>query len=211
MLTNSGDLGYLTLNGYTGNTKETVEILNDILGVDNSTAKEVLVKKYEFTDEMADNVLKYTHPATENSYVLVTYDNMIKNGHWVFNFGNWDFVNNDNKEFIYSYGNLKINQDNITFDKGFFVDLENQNVLWNNTTPYNLIIIENGSIEKRNMNNESNFSVILDLDEKTFVIVDKQFEDSLFTRLVIEKSDSKFFKKIYKNQDVMVWKMEINE
>jgi dolichyl-diphosphooligosaccharide--protein glycosyltransferase len=211
MLTNSGDMGYLTLNEYTGNTTETVEILNDILGVDNNTAKEILIKNYEFTDEMADNILEYTHPAVENSYVLVTNDNMLKTGSWVFDFGEWDFVNNANKNFVYSYGNLTINQHNITSDDGLFMDLETQNILWNNTTPYNLIIIENGSVEKRNINNESNLSVILNIDEKIFVVIDKQFEDSLFTKLVIEKVDSKFFKKIYKNQDVMVWRLEVNE
>jgi len=210
MLTNSGDLGYLTLNGYTENTTETVQILNDILGVDNYTAKEVLIKKYEFSDERADNVLKYTHPATENSYVLVTYDDMIKSGQWVFNFGDWDFVNNANKKFVYSYGNLKINKNNITSNDGLFMDLETRNILWNNTSPYSIIIVKNGSIEKININNESNFSVILNIDEKTFVVMDKQFEDSLFTKLVVEKDESKFFKKIYKNQDVTVWRIEVN-
>jgi dolichyl-diphosphooligosaccharide--protein glycosyltransferase len=208
MLTNSGDMGYLTLNEYTGNTTETVEILNDILGVGNDTAKEILIKKYEFTDEMADNVLKYTHPAVENSYVLVTNDNMLKTGSWVFDFGEWDFANNANKNFAYSYGNLTINQHKITSDNGLFMDLETQNILWKNTTPYNIIIVKNDTVEKRNINNESNLSVILDIDEKTFVVIDKQFEDSLFTKLIIEKDDSKFFKKIYKNQDVIVWNIK---
>jgi dolichyl-diphosphooligosaccharide--protein glycosyltransferase len=208
MLTNSGDMGYLTLNEYTGNTTETVEILNDILGVDSYTAKEILIKNYEFTDEMADNILEYTHPAVENSYVLVTNDNMLKTGSWVFDFGEWDFANNANKNFAYSYGNLTINQHKITSDNGLFMDLETQNILWKNTTPYNIIIVKNDTVEKRNINNESNLSVILDIDEKTFVVIDKQFEDSLFTKLIIEKDDSKFFKKIYKNQDVIVWNIK---
>lgn len=209
MLTNSGDMGYLTLDEYTKNTTKTVEIMNNILGVDNSTAKDILIKDYQFNDEMADDVLKYTHPPVENPFVLVTYDSMIDGGYWFFNFGSWDFIHNVNDNFLYSYSNLEINEFNITSDDGLFMDLKTQNILWNNKTPYDLVIIKNGFITKANINNMSKFSVILNIDEKKSVVMDKQFENSLFTKLVVEKADSNLFQKIYRNQGVTVWKMNV--
>ena len=45
MIATSGDNGYLTLDNYTRNTTKTVEILNNILGVDKGTAMGILMNK----------------------------------------------------------------------------------------------------------------------------------------------------------------------
>ncbi len=72
MLATSGDEGYLTLDEYTKNTTQTVEILKNILGVDKATAKEKLIKEYNLSETQSENVLKYTHPQKNKS--LHTYN-----------------------------------------------------------------------------------------------------------------------------------------
>ena len=48
-------------------------------------------------------------------------------------------------------------------------------------------------------------NVILNMDNKKSVIIDKRFEDSLFTKLVIERSNSTFLKPSYENKNVIIW------
>jgi len=208
MLTNSGDLGYLTLNGYTGNTKETVEILNNILGVDNDAAKAILVNQYEFTDEMADNILKYTHPNSENTYIIVTHDIMLKTGSWIFDFGEWDFDKSSVGNITYSYRQFNISDGNLNTSDGLKMDINSGVITWNNKTPYKLIMITDNITTERIMDNNSDFIVFLLMNDEIAIVMDKKYENSLFTKLNIKQRNTTDFKILYKNKRVYVWKNE---
>ena len=45
------------------------------------------------------------------------------------------------------------------------------------------------------------------MDDKKSVVMDKKFENSMFTKLVIERSNSTIFKSIYENKKISVWKV----
>ncbi|MBM4242129.1 MAG: peptide transporter, partial [Euryarchaeota archaeon] len=105
MLTSSGDGAYLTLDKYTKNTSKSVEILNNILGVEKNIAKDMLINNYHLNQKQSDEILKYTHPANPNPFVLVTYDEMIYKGYWVFYYGDWNFNELRGGTYTYSFGN----------------------------------------------------------------------------------------------------------
>ena len=89
MLSTSGDLAFLTLNNYTHNTSQSVEILNNVLGVNMSVAGQILTSKYHLSDSQANNVLKYTHPDNAQPFVIVTTETMMNIGGSTFEFGEW--------------------------------------------------------------------------------------------------------------------------
>lgn len=206
MLATTGDYGYLTLDEYTGNTTKTVEILNNILGVDKQTALALMTSQYGLSVQDAQNIVKFTHPDNPVPYVLVTYDEMIDTGYWIFNFGDWNFDLMKGGNHIYSYGNIKIDKENLKTDDGVFIDFKDGSVTWNGKTPYCLINVTDGNIEKVYQDNSSDFCVILLMDENKSVVIDKSYENSLFTNLVIEKISTNYFKPIYQNENVIVWK-----
>jgi len=44
---------------------KSVEILNDILGVNKSSAQQILVNKYDFNEKQVIEILHFTHPQIE--------------------------------------------------------------------------------------------------------------------------------------------------
>ncbi len=104
MLTSSGDAGYQTLDNYTKNTGKTVEILNNILGLDKQTALTTMTTKYGLTSEQAQNVLKYTHPDNPAPHVLITSSDMLGKASWWSYFGNWNFQTNQTQSYNYVTG-----------------------------------------------------------------------------------------------------------
>lgn len=208
MIATSGDLGYLTLDNYTKNTTKTVEILNSILGLNKEEAMAIMTHNYSLNAQEAQSVLNYTHPDNPQSFVLVTTDDMINSGYWVFYFGLWDFnkiEGNDN--LTYSVGKISINNDILNSSDGILMNLNTGNIIWDGKTPYSSIIINKSKVKKHYLDKNSDFSVILNMDSNKSVIIDKNFENSLFTKLVIEKNPSTNFKSIHKNNDVTVWKI----
>ncbi len=210
MLATSGDLSWLTLERYTQNMSKSVEILNEILPVDRKTAEIILINNYSLSQSQADNVLKYTHPNNSTPFVLVTYSKMIDNGYWIFNFGEWNFEIDKSPNYFYSFGKIKEYQNILKTDDGIVMNLKTQYVKWNNKTPYCVIIIEKGKIKKNYINKNSNFCVVLNIDDKKSSILNKHFENSTFTKLVLEKHSTNNFKSIYKKNDVNVWKFNSN-
>ena len=205
MLATSGDLAWLTLNSYTGSTTKSVEILNDILGTDKKNAASILVNHYNLSQNQAENILKYTHPKKSNSFVIVTYDKLIDGGYWIFNFGEWNFKNDTSPNYFYSFSKISENNNILKTDDGISLDLKTQSVKWNNNTPYCAIIIKKNKIKRIYLDKNSSFCVILNLDDKNSAILDKRFENSTFTKLVLEKSSIKNIRSIYRNNDVNVW------
>lgn len=208
MLASSGDMAQLTLDEYTHNTTRSVEILNQILGVSREDAKRFLIEQQRLTQTHADNILKYTHPPNPQPVVLVTDNRMILNGYWIFNWGEWNFSQRKAENFPYSFGTIKISENNLKTDDGLVMDLNDGVVRLGNHMPY-CVLTKNGSkIEKRYINSSSNIYVVLLIDENTSVLFDKKFEESLFTKLVLLRSSEKYFKATYQNENVVIWRIE---
>ncbi|MBP2044845.1 STT3 domain-containing protein [Methanobacterium aggregans] len=205
MLTTSGDMGYITLDQYTKNTTQSVMILNSILGVDNETAKEILLTKYGLNEEQAENVLQYTHPSDSRPFVLVTSINTLGRGKAIFKFGEWDF--NDVKEgnYTYSVGTFVINGTILNSTNKVVMNMKTRDITWNGSYPYSFILIKNGTMKEQRINNNSNFSVAVLMDVNKTVVIDKSLENSMFMKLWVENSNSTMFKPIYRKGTVTVW------
>ena len=206
MLSTGGDNGYLVLNKYIGNTSRSVEILNNILGVNKNSAMEMLINNYKLSPEEAEEVLKYTHPDSPNPFVVVTYSDMIYKAKWTFYFGEWDLSENSGKNYTYSLGTLNITGSKVNADNNITGDLTTNSITWNGETPYCEIIVKNNETEKHYLNKNSDFCIFLleDIDEA--VVLDKQFENSMFAKLILEKSGSTNFRPVYENENAVVWK-----
>lgn len=77
MLSSSGDEAYLLLENYTGDSVRSLRIMEEILSLNRSQARELLVKKYGFRDEDALRVISRTHPLNSHEIVIVIPDQMI--------------------------------------------------------------------------------------------------------------------------------------
>jgi Uncharacterized membrane protein, required for N-linked glycosylation len=206
MIATTGDLGYLTIDNYTKNSTKTSEILNNILGINKKEALTVLTNKYNLSSQEAQNILNYTHPSNPQPFVLVTTNNMINKGYWTFYFGSWDFNKLQGEDFTYTFGNITINGDTLNSSNGILMNMNTKNTTWNGEIPYSVTISNNSKIEKYYLDKNSDFSIILNINSSKSIVITKDFENSLFTKLVIERSNSTNFKPIYINNNVIVWK-----
>lgn len=206
MLSTSGDSGYLTLDNYVQNTSKSAEILNNILGIDKSAAKEILIDKYHLKEDNALDVLRYTHPDRPNDFVIVTSDEMLRLGRWIFNFGEWNFKEKRTENHTYSVGSIKINKTTLYTNNSIVLDLKTDSIEWNGKKPYCYEVISNNKTVKRYMDKKSDFCIILNMDSQMAVVIDRRFENSIFTKLVIERSNSTVYKSIYENKKVNIWK-----
>ncbi|MGB9978585.1 STT3 domain-containing protein [Methanobacterium sp.] len=206
MLSTGGDKGYLTLDKYTGNTSKSVEILNNILGVNKNSSMKILINNYKLSPEEAKEILKYTHPDNPNPFVIVTYDEMIYKAKWTFYFGEWNLNKNIGKNYTFSVGTLNITDSEINTDNNVTGNLKTNNITWNEKVPYCEIIVENNKIEKHYLNKNSDFCIFLLKDSNKSVVLDKRFENSMFAKLILEKSGSSNLKQVYRNRCVVIWK-----
>ncbi len=206
MIATSGDMGYLTLENYTHTTSKTVEILDKILGLDKKSALTVVQDQYGLNREEALNLLKYTHPDKSRPFILITSDEMMNKGYWTFYFGLWDFNNLNSSVSTYSAGKINKNSNIITSSDGLLMDLKNGNVTYRGEVPYSVITVEKGKVEKRYLNKSNDFVIVAIIDSNKFVVMDKNFENSLFTHLIIERTNTTDFTSIYQNNDVVMWK-----
>ncbi|MBI5681006.1 MAG: peptide transporter [Methanobacterium sp.] len=206
MLATSGDLAYLTLYNYTENSTKSIEILNIILGQNKELAMKTLTHNYHLNQKIAANIIEYTHPNNPVPFVLVTCDKMIDDGWWIFSFGEWDFENKQPGDPIYSFGEIIKDNNTLKTSDGINIDLNTYTAEWNGVKPYCVTIIENNKTKTYYLDKNSKFCVILNIDNGNSVVLDKQFEKSLFTKLVIEKRNSTNFKPIYSNKHVTIWK-----
>lgn len=206
MLTSSGDMAFLTMDEYTKNTSMSVEILNEILGVDNKTAINIMVNDYNLSQHQAETVLGYTHPENSTPYVIWTYLDMLNKGFWIFNFGEWNFNNNTSGSTLtYSFNEIQRDGDFITDKSGLKADLKNVFITYNGNVPYCLVKISEGNSSKIYLNESSDLCVFLLFDESKSLIINKRYENSLFIKLTVEREDSTYFKSLYKNNDSAVW------
>ncbi len=208
MLSTSGDLAYLTLNNYTHNTSQSVEILNNVLGVNKSVAGAILTSKYHLSNSQADNLLKYTHPDNIQPFVVVTTYGMMNEGGNIFEFGEWNFIKDQGLNSTYSLGEINVNNGVLDSNNGIHMDLQNGNITWNGKIPYSLVTVTNGKIEQRYIDENSNFSIFLLMDDNESIVMDKQFDNSLFTKMLLEKGNSSYFEPVYSNDNVVVWELK---
>ena len=67
-------------------------------------------------------------------------------------------------------------------------------------------IIRGNKVERHYFNKNSSFSVFLLIDSNKSIVMNKRFENSLFTKLVIEKRNLTNFKTVYKNNNTIILK-----
>jgi len=207
MISTSGDEGYLKMDMHIKNTTKTVEILNNILGLNRSTSRGLLISKYNLEDEQADEVLKYTHPENPAPMVLVTTGNRFTTQHWIFEYGEWNFQKRSSKNFTYSVGNVKKTANIINSTNDVLINFKTGKTTWKHRTPYSITFVNYKNVKKHYMNSSSDFCIFI-IDDSKVVVLDKRLENSIFTKLVIEKSNSTIFKPLYSNKRVVVWEIQ---
>jgi dolichyl-diphosphooligosaccharide--protein glycosyltransferase len=200
MIATSGDLGPNTLDNYTKNTSKTVEILNNILVLNRDDAMTIMTDKYGLSMHESQNVLNYTHPDNPRPYVLLTTNDMLNKGFWTFYFGLWDFNQMKGHDLTYSF------KDNLNVNNRIPLNLENGIVTLDGKTPYMVIINNNDMIEKQYINESSDISVFYLEKYGKPIIIENNHENSLFVKLLIERNNTKNFKAIYQNENVIIWK-----
>lgn len=251
MLSTSGDSGPDTIEVYTNNTGKSVEILNKILGVDKTTATDILTSEYGLTTEQAQNVTQYTHPDNPTPNVLITSSDMVGKAGWWSYFGNWNFQANNSTMYNYVDGEGVIVPENetglgnnttvIIANNAVFAEITDNNVtagivnlnqidqnkstselinefvngLQDNSSvivkPHRLIVMENNSITQNDTVSDSGvYSIIIVNNNGTYMtyIMNKELEDSMFTRLYILRGQGiSQFSLDYEQTGVMVWKV----
>jgi asparagine N-glycosylation enzyme membrane subunit Stt3 len=205
MISTSGDMACLTLEDYTGSTAKSVEILNNILGLNKETATNILINNHHLSKEQAETVLNLTHPDIEAPFVLVTTDEIRDNAYFIFSFGEWDFNKDQGLNYMYSIDNYNISEGILKSGNGIEMDMKTGDVRWDGKIPYCAELVSKNKIEKRYIDSNSNFCVIVLMDNKKAAVIDKNFEDSMFTKLFLEKSDTNYLKPVYKTESAFVW------
>lgn len=223
MLTSSGDQGSLTLENYTKNTGKSVGILNKILPVDKAKAQTILVNEYKLTPDQARNVLKYTHPDNPAPHVFITSSDMLGKAAWWSYFGSWNFQNSTGQHYIYSAGVANTQQINgttvIAAENGVVAQINGTQLIaglkytqGNETqiiAPHKLIFIQDNKVMlDQIVSNESPISIILIKEGNTYlgVVMHKELEDSMFTRLFfMNGAGLSKFKLAYEQPGVKVW------
>ena len=203
MITTSGDDGYNSLNNYTHNTTKTVEILDNILGLNKQSAKNVLINNYHMDYYTTGIVLNFTHPANPKHFIVVNTG--LKGMYWTFYFGGWNFSTMKGYDCIYSHGNITGSSNHFETTNGVIIDPETGNVKCYNEVPYSLITVKNGVVTKKYLNTSSDICIILQMDTNKDLVISKEFENSTFTKMVVERTNMTYFAPVYTNEEVSVW------
>ncbi|WP_414468293.1 STT3 domain-containing protein [Methanobacterium sp. ACI-7] len=202
MLSTGGDKGYRTLENYTKNTGKSVEILDKILPVDKQNAQTILINEYKLTPDQAQNVLQYTHPDNPNPHVFITSSDMLGKASWWSYFGSWNFQNNTGQHYVYSAAqgsSQKVNGTTaIAAQNGVVAQINGSEVVaglrydqgnGNQViAPHKLTVIINNQVVKNEIvSNESPISIFLVIEEDSSlaIVMNKELEDSMFTRLFL--------------------------
>jgi hypothetical protein len=83
--------------------------------------------------------------------------------------------------------------------------LKSGNATYKGEIPY-CVIRSNGGIENKTyLNESSNHCIVILFDESQMIVIDKRFENSMFTKMVLERVDMVRFKVQYKNNSTAVW------
>jgi len=195
MLASSGDNAVSMLENRTGDTELTVRVLNDILGVDRSSAARILSEKYGIEGEFSDKLLNYTHPPRRDFLVLTT-EGMRYIGYWYLYYGAWNFTSS-NSTALYVAKDVRKSDIEGALRSG----------LWMGKKPFRFIVRDGDSIRRIEVNGSGNFSVIFLRDDNLAVAVDRYHEGSLFVRMVLLGEDTEHYRKIHRHGSVTVWEV----
>lgn len=77
MLANSGDDAYILLRNQTGSEAMAYRIMNEILGLNRESARDVLMHRYGFSESEALRIVARTHPDNSRKIVVVVHQHMI--------------------------------------------------------------------------------------------------------------------------------------
>lgn len=209
MISTSGDQAYLLLEDYTKNQSLSVKILEDILGINKNEAIIVLNDKYHINDSATLKIINYTHPTNKKPYILVTSDEFIEKGYWIFFYGSWDFNKLKSANYPYSFGNVIINNQSskniITSDDGTIINLQKGYASWNNQNPNKLIIIKNNNTKTEVINKNSDFDIYFIQNKNKTVVLNKNYENSVFVNLILKNQGLNGYKLIHNNGEVYLW------
>jgi len=225
MLASSGDNGYNALENYTNNTGKTVEIMDKILVADKTSAQNIMTTQYGLSTEQAQNVLQYTHPANSTPSLFVTSLDMVGKAGWWSYFGNWNFDSKNSTNYIYSLAQANATTENnvvtIQGENNVTVQINGTSVTGGIqvsknkiTPPHRLIVVTDGTTAVDTVvNNQSTFSILVVKQDDNLIAVamNKELEDSMFTRLFfMQGAGLTHFKLAHKEpakgiSEVMVW------
>ena len=119
----------------------------------------------------------------------------------LFRYGEWDFNKNNGSNITYLNTKFNISNGILCTTDGLKMDIDSGVITWNNKTPYKLITISNNSHTQRTIDNEGDFIVFLLMNDKRAIVMDKKFENSLFTKLLGNKKGILLiFEMVYKNK-----------
>jgi len=205
MLSTSGDSPSLVLEEYTGSVAVSVEVLNNILGVDREAAIDILMNEYNLTEKQTETAIGLTHPDRTVPFVIVTADKIRGMGSYILEFGEWDFIKNSGRYNSYSVSSYDMDNRVLTSDNGVEMDMEDGDIKLDGKLPYSLTFVTEDEFEKSYIDDNGNFCVFILEDDEKAVVIDKRFENSVFVKLFLENSGTDYLKPVYENQSVIVW------
>ena len=234
MLSTSGDLAYETLDNYTDDSGKTAEILTATLGLPREEARAVMTGRYGLSDKEAESVLMYSHPAKPKPFVLVLSSDMLGKAPWWTYFGTWDFKKKTGSRYGY-YPSLASSKpqvvNNTTVIQTVNTMVDQNNVLGtiiekkanttnatiavgNNMTvqkinPHKLTIIEGDLLVKNEVvDSDAQLSLIVigSGNQYTTIIMNRELEDSVFTKLfLLGGFNQTSFKFLHQEPGVLLW------
>ena len=234
MLSSSGDLAYETLDNYTDDSGKTAEILTATLGLPREEARAVMIGRYGLSDKEADSVLRYSHPAKPKPFVLVLSSDMLGKAPWWTYFGTWDFKKKTGSRYGY-YPSLASSKpqvvNNTTVIQTVNTMVDPNNVLGtiiekkanttnatiavgNNMTvqkinPHKITIIEGDLLVKNEVvDSDAQLSLIVigSGNQYTTIIMNRELEDSVFTKLfLLGGFNQTSFKFLHQEPGVLLW------
>jgi len=234
MLSTSGDLAYETLDNYTDDSGKTAEILTATLGLPREEARAVMTGRYGLSDTEADSVLRYSHPAKPKPFVLVLSSDMLGNAPWWTYFGTWDFKKKTGSRYGYypSQASSKpqvVNNTTVIQTVNTMVDQNNvlgtiiekkanttnatiavgNNMTVQKINPHKLTIIEGDLLVKNEVvDSDAQLSLIVigSGNQYTTIIMNRELEDSVFTKLfLLGGFNQTSFKFLHQEPGVLLW------
>ncbi|MBQ9026304.1 MAG: peptide transporter [Methanobrevibacter sp.] len=101
MLDSSGTKAQEALYNYTDDYGKSTDILKVILPMTAENATSTLVNTYHLTNEQANTVVNYTHPANPRPVIFVASSDMLQKAGWWSYFGDWNFTNQSSQNYNY--------------------------------------------------------------------------------------------------------------
>ncbi|MBE2899576.1 hypothetical protein DNK57_01860 [Methanothermobacter thermautotrophicus] len=197
MMASSGDEAYLEILNATGDPAGSAVMLRDAMAVDGPS-REAYLKGRGLDWSAASRVASTL--SRSSGYVLVTYDRLIDKGYWIFYYGNWNFTGKT-REPVYSTGGI-IQGWPLRSSDGLFWDGER--VTFNGLKVSGLYLVD-GGIRRVNGDPDGDLVAFVLYDRNRTVVLERRYEDSMFTRLVLLGDGGGVFRAVMRSGDVTVW------